>query len=740
METDEQEVVVESQEVVEHEEEVETEEITAEEMEVETEQHANSPDEILPDVKATKTTTVPPLRPLTIAPKPTKVPLAVKPVSGQQLLLLQGGGTGQAIKLVSPQGQELNLGNFQLSRSVTLKPTIKTLTSQGGNISIVQQKPVVMKKILAPGQKTVSKPLTTFAKQGQHFMVVQKSDQQQIKIVQAQSGNITIPSPTKTITLQQAQEMGLLSNAKFVPQGQTTTKQTVLLSKNPQKTIKIVPQVAPTQLVTSMATTKTVSLNTIKSPAKILPAASGTINKGPQRIIFKTTGGNQAILPSGQLIQVAGSQTLNTGQLHQINIPGKGMQYIKFVTANTDASSSPSAIGNAKSTSTTTTNIVLSEIKPVSAISKIAPKPLKPSIATNKITVSGAQMVVVPTNYSIPAHQPQVSKVAISPNVRHTPVLKPPASSSDTSSPIAPKDEVDANGMRPRKPCNCTKSQCLKLYCDCFANGEFCYMCNCMNCFNNLDNEDHRNRAIKACLERNPNAFRPKIGKAKDISGDMSIRKHTKGCNCKRSGCLKNYCECYEAKIACSNNCKCIGCRNIEDSMEKKNLRITNIEKVTKTPILPDGKIIVNKEFAQFRPRRTSNTSVLLTLQLVLSELLSPVALKVLLKLPSCHLTLKEPAAAGCGLRRSGLWKSMGAIIDMTGWFRRIRIWHLNKKQTINFITDDVIEATCQCMLTISDNADENMQDEEMTKRLIIEEFGRCLTEIIECSSSRNLS
>lgn len=103
-------------------------------------------------------------------------------------------------------------------------------------------------------------------------------------------------------------------------------------------------------------------------------------------------------------------------------------------------------------------------------------------------------------------------------------------------------------GIRPRKPCNCTKSQCLKLYCDCFANGEFCYMCNCMNCFNNLENEEHRNRAIKACLERNPHAFRPKIGKAKDVSGDVAVRKHTKGCNCKRSGCLKNYCECYEVR------------------------------------------------------------------------------------------------------------------------------------------------------------------------------------------------
>jgi len=48
--------------------------------------------------------------------------------------------------------------------------------------------------------------------------------------------------------------------------------------------------------------------------------------------------------------------------------------------------------------------------------------------------------------------------------------------------------------MRPRKPCNCTKSQCLKLYCDCFANGEFCHLCNCTNCSNNLTHEEDRQK------------------------------------------------------------------------------------------------------------------------------------------------------------------------------------------------------------------------------------------------------
>jgi len=59
--------------------------------------------------------------------------------------------------------------------------------------------------------------------------------------------------------------------------------------------------------------------------------------------------------------------------------------------------------------------------------------------------------------------------------------------------------------------CNCKKSNCLKLYCDCLSAGEYCVKCNCTGCCNNEFNEELRSEAIRSILEKNPNAFRPKI-------------------------------------------------------------------------------------------------------------------------------------------------------------------------------------------------------------------------------------
>ncbi|MCD9639499.1 Protein tesmin/TSO1-like CXC 5 [Datura stramonium] len=51
----------------------------------------------------------------------------------------------------------------------------------------------------------------------------------------------------------------------------------------------------------------------------------------------------------------------------------------------------------------------------------------------------------------------------------------------------------------------------VEMYCECFSSGIYCDGCNCFNCLNNVDNEAARREAVEATLERNPNAFRPKI-------------------------------------------------------------------------------------------------------------------------------------------------------------------------------------------------------------------------------------
>ncbi|KAI8547546.1 hypothetical protein RHMOL_Rhmol07G0204500 [Rhododendron molle] len=125
------------------------------------------------------------------------------------------------------------------------------------------------------------------------------------------------------------------------------------------------------------------------------------------------------------------------------------------------------------------------------------------------------------------------------------------------------------------KRCNCKKTKCLKLYCDCFAAGIYCAEpCACQGCFNRPEYEDTVLETRQQIESRNPLAFAPKVVQRiteSPANSNVEVRnastpssaRHKRGCNCKKSMCLKKYCECYQANVGCSNGCRCEGCKNV---------------------------------------------------------------------------------------------------------------------------------------------------------------------------------
>lgn len=121
---------------------------------------------------------------------------------------------------------------------------------------------------------------------------------------------------------------------------------------------------------------------------------------------------------------------------------------------------------------------------------------------------------------------------------------KPRYGPPPTVPPSTGKENTKKGAVSPkRSPCNCKKSKCLKLYCECFAAELFCQDCNCTDCGNTPTAGAIRDKAIKDTRAKNPNAFKPRFAAKAAPVGNSPETGHNMGCRCKRSECLKKYCE-----------------------------------------------------------------------------------------------------------------------------------------------------------------------------------------------------
>ncbi|XP_043106701.1 protein lin-54 homolog [Puntigrus tetrazona] len=631
---------------------------------------------------------------------------AVLKPEGQKLLVAGLSKTGQPIMLALPHTWN------------------KPATTQGTGDAKAQ--PTQIKMVT-----TVGKPVIAVSSASQLMGSSTTLQAQQLKTLQiTKKPPVSTAGPmiTKLIITKALNNKGLSCPASVAPvvTGRVVTQSTPV---TPPRTITIGETISAVPQNTSG--NSKVAISPLKSPSKltVVSVASQSPNS-PQKSVTlplnvalgqqiltvqqsaatspAKAGSSQATAQTVKPVQTVGGvgasqfKTIipltTPPNVQQIQVPGSRFHYVRLVTATTGSTT-------AQSSGSTSTNPSIQPAKPVmmnaavrmsvpivpaQTVKQVVPKPLT-SAAQVVTTSQTPQRLIMPATH-LPQIQPNLTNLppgtvlapahgsgnmgyAVLPAPYVTQIPQPAfvtltsSSTFSTATPIQTQARLSLNGLstseatsRPRKPCNCTRSQCLKLYCDCFANGEFCNNCNCVNCFNNLDHESERLKAIKACLDRNPVAFKPKIGKGKEGESD---RRHSKGCNCKKSGCLKNYCECYEAKIMCSSICKCMGCKNFEESPERKTLMH-----------LADA--------AEVRVQQQTAAKTKLSSQI--SDL----------------LTRTTPAVTSGG-----------------------------GKLPYTFVTKEVAEATCDCLLEQAEQAEVNNQPQAMAERLILEEFGRCLRRII---------
>ena len=93
-----------------------------------------------------------------------------------------------------------------------------------------------------------------------------------------------------------------------------------------------------------------------------------------------------------------------------------------------------------------------------------------------------------------------------------------------------------------------------------------------------------------------------------------------------------------------------------------------------------------------------------------------------------------QASAQNC-CRRPRLWTGMTKvrIIFLSSLSNEIFPTGLGgARQPFSFVSQEVVEATCQCLLAQAEEGEKKGKSIEQIERIVLEEFGRCLVQIID--------
>ena len=104
------------------------------------------------------------------------------------------------------------------------------------------------------------------------------------------------------------------------------------------------------------------------------------------------------------------------------------------------------------------------------------------------------------------------------------------------------------DSIPPPVHCSCSRTHCLKLYCDCFKAGQPCSsQCGCVDCLNKVSHPEREHALLRLRMKS---------------KGKMHRVVTPSCCACKNSTCKKKYCSCYRLGKLCSDSCRCVNCHN----------------------------------------------------------------------------------------------------------------------------------------------------------------------------------